>query len=445
MLLAENSVIFEKDQNLIIKKIKHYQNFNCKKNSLFNSEYFCSFSNNFCFVLMQFWIKKKRFLTLLKSFFFELYFCLNINNYNLITKNINFFKFKKIILTWGNDKNLTNNNFYDKYLNINSSKKKDILWIVIYSGDKSKIKFLNNVIYVTEVKIHFYKKIFNFCSWTLCSILKRKINKKNLLTFFSWHNFFSFKIINIIKLVIKRNVRIFFLIYEAQPFQTEIIYFIKKNFSNIRCIGYVHSFPSFASHLLKKYYSPDQIILNSTDQQRTFCKYLGWNNKEIKLMPSTRFRINANQNMVNKIFLPINFFSSNNILFNFQKIINYLQKYNLKDFIIQNHPACLQSYKHMQLIHEMNLILSKLNNEKKVLKNTSIFIGATGSVVEALLYGLEVYHIVEDPVFEAYSPNFWPSIKLNFLNAGIIKYKVKNLDFMKFGKSDYLVTKYLNV
>jgi hypothetical protein len=93
----------------------------------------------------------------------------------------------------------------------------------------------------------------------------------------------------------------------------------------------------------------------------------------------------------------------------------------------------------------MNLILSKLNNEKKVLKNTSIFIGATGSVVEALLYGLEVYHIVEDPVFEAYSPNFWPSIKLNFLNAGIIKYKVKNLDFMKFGKSDYLVTKYLNV
>ena len=41
------------------------------------------------------------------------------------------------------------------------------------SGDKSKIKFLNNVIYVTEVKINFYKKIFNFCSWTLSSILKK--------------------------------------------------------------------------------------------------------------------------------------------------------------------------------------------------------------------------------------------------------------------------------
>jgi hypothetical protein len=93
----------------------------------------------------------------------------------------------------------------------------------------------------------------------------------------------------------------------------------------------------------------------------------------------------------------------------------------------------------------MNLILFKLNNGKESLKNTSIFIGATGSIIEALLYGLEVYHIVEDPIFEAYTPNFWPSIKLNFLNDGIIKYKVKNLDFMKFGKSDHLVTKYLNV
>lgn len=438
-------MIFEKDQKFVINKIKHYQNSNCKKNSSFNSEYFSSVSNNFCFALMQFWLGKKRFLTLLKYFFFELYFCLNINNYNLIAKNINFFKFKKIILTWGNEKNLSNNNFYDKFLNINSSKNKNILWIVIYSGDKSKIKFLNNVIYVTEVKISFYKKIFNFLSWILCSILKKKINKKNLLTFFSWHNFFSFKIINIIKLVIKKNIRFFFIIYEAQPFQTETIYFIKKNFSNIRCIGYVHSFPPFASHMLKKDYSPDQIILNSYDQQSTFCKYLGWNNKEIKLMPSARFRINANQDMVNKIYLPINFFSSNNILFNFRKIIDYLQKYNLKNFIIQNHPECLQSRKHIRLIYDMNLILSKLNNGKKILKNTSIFIGATGSVIEALLYGLDVYHIVEDPLFEAYSPNFWPSIKLTFLNDRIIKYKVKNFGFMKFGKSDYLVTKYLNV
>ena len=438
-------MIFEKDQKFVINKIKHYQNSNCNKNSSFNSEYFSSVSNNFCFALMQFWLGKKRFLTLLKYFFFELYFCLNINNYNLIAKNINFFKFEKIILTWGNEKNLSNNNFYDKFLNINSSRNKNILWIVIYSGDKSKIKFLNNVIYVTEVKISFYKKIFNFLSWILCSILKKKINKKNLLTFFSWHNFFSFKIINIIKLVIKKNIRFFFIIYEAQPFQTETIYFIKKNFSNIRCIGYVHSFPPFASHLLKKDYSPDQIILNSYDQQSTFCKYLGWNNKEIKLMPSARFRINANQDMVNKIYLPINFFSSNNILFNFRKIIDYLQKYNLKNFIIQNHPECLQSRKHIRLIYDMNLILSKLNNGKKILKNTSIFIGATGSVIEALLYGLDVYHIVEDPLFEAYSPNFWPSIKLIFLNDRIIKYKVKNFGFMKFGKSDYLVTKYLNV
>ena len=197
--------------------------------------------------------------------------------------------------------------------------------------------------------------------------------------------------------------------------------------------------------MLKKDYSPDQIILNSYDQQSTFCKYLGWNNKEIKLMPSARFRINANQDMVNKIYLPINFFSSNNILFNFRKIIDYLQKYNLKNFIIQNHPECLQSRKHIRLIYDMNLILSKLNNGKKILKNTSIFIGATGSVIEALLYGLDVYHIVEDPLFEAYSPNFWPSIKLTFLNDRIIKYKVKNFGFMKFGKSDYLVTKYLNV
>ena len=100
-------------------------------------------------------------------------------------------------------------------------------------------------------------------------------------------------------------------------------------------------------------------------QFKVFNKYLGWDNNNIKLVPSARFKINYKKNMGNKIYLPINFSSSDNILFNFQKIIKYLNEYCLSDFEICNHPASQDSIKHIKLASDMKIILNKASSNKK--------------------------------------------------------------------------------
>ena len=59
----------------------------------------------------------------------------NANDYE--TKGIpsNLLEFSSIVITWGNDQNVKNNSYTDRYFD-SSSQDKSILWIVIFSGKK---------------------------------------------------------------------------------------------------------------------------------------------------------------------------------------------------------------------------------------------------------------------------------------------------------------------
>ena len=251
----------KKDQIFLIEKIKKYQNFHCKAELPFNAEFFCTYLNNFSFALLKYWIKKLSFFELIIAFFKEFYACLNLNNYMLIGSYTNSVNFRKIILTWGNESNLKDNFFFDKYLNVSSENYKKTLWVVLYEGDSSKIKKLDNVIYICSKKISSYQKLLNFCKWSLKSICRKNFVYKNLMHFFSWHNFHSYKILEILKPVISQNLHELFIIYEAQPFQTQIIQHIKKNSKGTKCVGYINTFPSFTPNFIKKEFSPDQFNL----------------------------------------------------------------------------------------------------------------------------------------------------------------------------------------
>lgn len=435
----------EKKQILIIQKIKKYQASNCKAELPFNAEYFSTYANNFGFSLMKYWVNKISFFQLTISFFKEFCSCLNINNYSLVESIVPFSNFKKIILTWGNESNLKDKFFFDKYLNISSQDYKERLWIVLFSGDKTKIKKLDNVMYIVEKKVFFYKKLLNFLTCFLDSLLKKNISRKNFLFFFSWHNFFAYKILKILKPFFTNNLSELFIPYEAQPFQTEIIRYIKNFFYKTKCIGYIHSFPSFPSHLIKKKFSADKIIVNSTDQYKFFISNLGWQKRDIILTESARFRIKKKHEMSNKIYLPISFSSSNIAIKYFEDVFRDLREYNLSNFEILNHPASKMSIKHLELIKKLKYFLTNQKNKKKKIKNTSIFFGATGSVIEALFYGVKTFHIAEEPIFELYYNNIWKSIILINKNQKINKYKVSNSRFLLFGKNDHPIKNYFNV
>ena len=101
-----------------------------------------------------------------------------------------------------------------------------------------------------------------------------------------------------------------------------------------------------------------------------------------------------------------------------------LKKDEFPSFKVQNHPTCKKSQKHLKLQLKIEKKI-KNNFSNKVKKNISIFIGPTGSIIEALERNVEVYHICENDLFESYSEKIWENIKVNKIDKNLFQYKIK--------------------
>ena len=197
------------------------------------------------------------------------------------------------------------------------------------------------------------------------------------------------------------------------------------------------------SNLFKRVGHPKQLILSSVSQKYCFKKYLGWSEKDLKILPSARLLKKNKFNMNSKIFLPIQFTNLKLILSNFKTLI-LREKLNLKNFKIRNHPSCKKSFRHIKLISSLNNIIETYKFEKKDNKKLSIFIGPTGSVIEALERGVNVYHICEFPEFESYNKKIWKYIISSKINNNLFKYSsVGKNKLINFGKHINLYKKYI--
>ena len=119
----------------------------------------------------------------------------------------------------------------------------------------------------------------------LFHLLTKEIANVFSLHKFTYNYFLAKKFGKIFNKIIKglklTNDCKFFLPYESQPFQNNLIKIIKTYKKEVKIFGYIHSFPAFPSHLVKKTINPDFLILNSKDQVYSFKKYLKWKDKDI--------------------------------------------------------------------------------------------------------------------------------------------------------------------
>jgi hypothetical protein len=222
--------------------------------------------------------------------------------------------------------------------------------------------------------------------------------------------------------------------YEGQPFQNNLISYLKEN-TTVKTVGYIHSPPlAFPSNFIKKKFSPSKIVLNGDDQLKCFVNYLGWNKKDIKVKESNRF-LNKKANFSKTIFLPLNIDSETIILNGLQFLMKNLSIY-LRDFEVKNHPVALNSKKHNTMLTKINYLIKNqkfIKNSKY--KSVAVFIGASGGIVEALERGYKVIQICEIPIFQAYSNKIWKSIKSRQLTDNIYTYSlVKKGSLIKLGK-----------
>ena len=370
----------------------------------------------------------------------DIYRILFLGQFKII-KNSNKKNYKNIIINWASSKDFDKNgNFKDKHFYTYSKNNSDIFWVLILIGDKIPNKISDNIALILNEKKSFNLKF-------LWNAIKKSLNSDNSSSFFDQISYLTvladFFYKNIDQFIYKNTQKIL-MPYEGQPFQNAIFKKINSIDKKIKTIGFLHSFPiGLPLNLIKRDGAPKQIIVSSHSQFYCLNNFLGWKAKEIKILPSTRLRISKKIDMKNKIFLPIDFQSSEKIINSLNTLSKKLN-INLSSLQIRNHPSCSKSKNHIKLIKKIKYALSS-NKKRKTIKNLSIFIGATGSVVEALERKVYTIHICENPSLELYSKKLWKFIQVKKINNYIYKYdNLGRNRLIKFGKNVNLYRRYLH-
>ena len=363
----------------------------------------------------------------------DIYFGINYSVKIIKRKN---FKnsFSKIVLTWGFKKDFDKNGvFYDKYFNTYSSTQKKILWLIVYLDNDLPKKISSNLV---VIKAKGYK-ILNLLSWLKFLFFNTpKIFKSFdfFLVNVSSFNFFSKRVIVSLKSILNKKYDEIIIPYEGQPFQNEIIKFLKNKDKNTLVTGYIHSLPvAVPTNFIHKQFSPDRIFLNGKDQIFCFNKILGWPMKKLNYIPSLRFR-KSKIIKKKKILIPYLVKRPDCVL----SRIEYIHKKisNLNGYTIQSHPAAKNFKSNLRLVSKMQQLIDSDSFLKQSLYDL-IFVGHSGGISEFLENGFKILHICEDPEFECFQSEIWKSIKTTKISKNIFSYKLKKKgNLINFGKNN---------
>lgn len=407
----------------IIKNIKNLINNNKKKkNFLLSKEFFySSWSHSLGYLKIKKINKDQNILRSLKilfsNFYLQFFFSdLSITNINNFKK-----KYDKIVLSWCFKQDFRKGVYHDRYFSSNSKVNKKTLWLLI-SMDGYDTKLIKNVI-ILKNKPSLLKFIQYFFKASYTSLIK--FNLKNYFIIENYYIEISKVVSELIKI---HKIKQFIMPYECQTFQNFILNKINKRRS-IDTIGYIHSsLPPLPTDYIKRPGSPKKIIVHGILQKEILYKTLGWSFNEIILKKSARYKFKNKEYFTNKIFLPMTFEND-------KLLLSYLEDYFLKQkknshciLSIKNHPLMGSSKKHLKLMNDINSLLIKYKQifikRNQNTKLNSIFFSATASIIEALEYGIEAVHIVNDPILETHNPKLWRGIDVNKVGKNIYKYKL---------------------
>ncbi len=374
------------------------------------------------------------------AFFIKQIFSINrAFNINII-KQQNYYRFKKIYITWGFKKDFDKKgNIKDQYFKI-SSNNKSILWIVLYIDKNIPKKISSNVILVSN--LHNSKK--NNILMSLFYLAKTIFNKKFIFNkIYHQISYTSLLAENIFKKISKnidfKYVEKVFTPYEGQPFQHYIPQKIRDYNKKVKFYGYVsHNLPH-SFDMIHRDGSPDILFLQSEDQKKYFIKNLGWNKSKVRLINSLRFDKTSKQKLSNKIFF-------SNQLTNIEKMSKYFEKYlksckqsSLNNFTINLHPRGYSQIAQKKLKEKLEKIIKEQNDKfsTNIKSNISIVIGLTATPIYLLEHKIKVIHIVENEFFHSYNKKYWPSLISKKINECVYEYilpkgkKVLNLSTIK--------------
>ena len=423
-----NSSISNKQKKILLF-VKYYVKNSQHKVNVANSA-ICYFHNYGNFISSSYLKLKfygiKYFAKFTKNLIQNFYSVIKTENYICIKKNTSKV-FKNLIISHvSKDDFLKDGSYFDKYFSLNSKKFKNSLFflnsidgfcpknlssnLIVYKKEKSNLSYLGLI-------INFFRYLFT-----------KNFSLRSTLHEFNFLSQFSLKIFpHLMKTVYDNNFKKIILFYESQPYQNNFINELKKKKNKVKTIGFYHSglLPLHTSLVFREG-APDKLLISGGFQKKYCEKYLGWPKNRVFNVSSFRYSKKSVINQKNVIFLPYAISRSDTILNSLEVLFKKSKKKTLPILSIKNHPATLNSKKHLLLIKNIKDII-KRNKEKfsNRSKNVSIFIGSTTSIILALEQKKEVIHICEDPIFDSFNSKIWKNLVITRLDNFVFKYRLK--------------------
>lgn len=336
-------------------------------------------------------------------------------------------KIKNIIISY----QTLNNKHFDNHFGCERSKAKNSLWFLINLNEKSFNTNYNSIIIIKKETLNkifaFFLSIILFPIWIFKK--KKSIYQKN---------FFEILKENLNQIPLQ-NIKKVFLPYESQPFQKLIINELKKKNKQLKIIGYAHGgLPSFPVEYHKNI-NLDKFFVHSRIEKKILLEIFGWRKNQVEVDRAFRF-FKKQKIKKNFIYFPYDFDLNQNLYSD----LKYLcKKYKLDNFSIANHPAMKMSKKHLILVKKLNEFKHLKSTKKKILlKNTSLFIGVTGSILEGLQNRLNIIHITNFPELELYSKYLWKSFSTKKISNRVFLYKRGRDELIRYSKVNYFIKKF---
>jgi hypothetical protein len=336
-------------------------------------------------------------------------------------------KYKNFLISHVSKKDfLANGSYNDKYFGLNSSNYQNTLFFLNSIDGYFPKKLQENLIIFKKKKKSLSLKYFlnNLISF----LIRDKLSFRKLFHQFNYLSQFSNKILpHLIRVIEENNFKRIVLFYEAQPYQNDLIHELKKKKIKTKTFGFYHSglLPVHTS-LAFRDGAPDKLLISGKFQKYYCEKYLRWPKNKVSNVESFRYSKSSIIFKKDKIYLPYSFSKPNTILASLEKFFRKSEIMSLPIFSIQNHPATLNSIRHLKLINSIhkliNLHKSKFNKKSK---NISIFIGSTTSVTLGLEQKKQIIHICEDPIFDSFNGGIWKDLIVTRLDKFIFKYSLK--------------------
>ena len=450
--MLENFI--SKKQKEILYFISNYIKLNNEKVNVANSAvcYFLNYGNYISSSFLKLKFYGIRYIpifviNLLKNF----YSFNNAYNYECTNKkNIEKKKFKNLLISNVSKKDFLNDGSYkDNYFKIKSNNYKEILFF-LNSIDGFIPKKLQKNLIVFRKQNHQVKSIKFFLKNFFSFLIKNKLSFRKMFHHFNFFSEFSNKIFtHLFEIISKNKFKKIIMLYEAQPYQNNLIYELKKRNINSKTIGFYHSglLPLHSSLIFRKG-APDKLLISGSFQKKYCEKYLGWPKKRVDNVPSFRYLRNSLSLNKDKIYLPYSISRTNIILNSLKIYFKQAPNRSLPYYLIQNHPATKNSRKHLYLIKKIKKILQEYKKKfNRGSKKISIFIGSTSSIILALEQKKQVIHITEDPIFDSFNIKMWNNLDVKKIDEFIFKYKLKQkkniLNFNK-DKKKKIINNYIN-